>query len=155
MRLHARKFALAFVPMLAASAMFVAGCGTWKGFGRDVSNLGGKIEGKNETTATGLQGQQLTITTPRSVTFRRGQTQTFEIEILRRNFTGGVDVTLSTMPRGVTAEGPSNPVTGDVAAYVLKAGDAADMVRDQPVVVTVTGPGGVQASRTFELTVKE
>ena len=111
--------------------------------------------GCQRETVRGTGGQEMTVTIPRSVTIQRGQTKVVDVGIQRKAFTEGVGVAVSQLPKGVEAEVPSKPVETDKATVLLKASKFADLVGNQAVSVTVSGPSGMQAIQYFKLTVTE
>ena len=108
-----------------------------------------------DVTTRGPEGERMTATLPQSVTIQRGQTQVVKIGLERKNSTAGVNVAVSQLPSGVEAEVPAKPVETDQATILLKAAKSADLVRNQAVKVTLTGPNDTQATQYFQLTVTE
>jgi hypothetical protein len=104
----------------------------------------------------------LTVTSPQtfalsaqagSVTVAQGSSNTDAITVTPANgFTGGVTLTASGLPSGVTAGFTPNPATTGSSIMTLTASAAA--AAGGPVTVTITGTSGsLTASTTIELTV--
>ena len=108
----------------------------------------------NTNTAHGQAGQALTLSAPRSETISRGQTKTIEVGLARSGFTGPVRLTIAQLPAGVSAADAAMEVQTDAATFVLTASKDAALVENQSVRVAAEGPGGMEATEYFKLTVK-
>lgn len=140
---------------MTVGALLLTGCSTWHGLGKDIGKVGAGMEGKNTVTVSGTKARQMTVSVPRSVTIQRGQTKVFEVGIERKNFTEGVRVKVSQLPKGVTVDDSSKNVETDAVIFILEAAYSAYLVSDQAVKVTVDGPGDMQSIQVFRLTVKD
>jgi endoglucanase len=91
---------------------------------------------------------------PTSMTLARGASGTSTINIARSGgFTGGVTLSASGLPAGVTAGFSTNPATGASSVLTLAASSAAAL---GAATVTVTGTGGgLTRSATVGLTVSD
>ena len=107
------------------------------------------------STVRGTEGRSLTATTPRSMTIHRGASAPLEVGIDRENFTGPVTVSIFQLPGGVQSDQSSIEAEATSATFILTAGRAADLVRNQAVGVTVEDPNGRQATQFVSLTVTD
>ena len=128
---------------MTVGALLLTGCSTWHDLSTDTA------------TVSGTKDRQMTVSVPRSVIIQRGQTQVFEVGIERQNFTEGVRVKVSELPKGVTVDDSSKNVETDRAIFILEAENSAYLVSDQAVKVTVDGPGDMQSIQVFRLTIKD
>lgn len=106
-------------------------------------------------TVRGTQGRSLTATTPTSMTLHRGDTAPLEVGIDREKFTGPVTVSIFQLPKGVESDKSSIKAETTSATFILKCGNAADLVTNQAVGVTVEDPNGRQATQYVNLTVTD
>lgn len=106
-------------------------------------------------TVHGSDGQDLTVTMPRSVAIHRGEVATLEIAIDRSMFSDTVTVSIGQLPAGVTAEHSSMAVETTQATFSLFAAPSAPLVRNHAVFVTVADPDGRKVLQSLELTVSE
>jgi hypothetical protein len=113
------------------------------------------ISACQSATVRGTQGQSLTATTPTSMTIQRGDSATLEVGIDRERFTGPVTVSIFQLPAGVVADKSSIEAETTTATFILKAGAAADLVRNQAVAIRVEDPSGGQATQFVKLTVTD
>lgn len=111
--------------------------------------------GCQETTVRTSGGKQLTMTVPAGAAIRRGQTMPVEIGIRREGVEGGVTVSISQLPAGVSARESSKTVETDAATFVLTAEESAALVTNHAVQVTVRAPDGATARDHMRLTVRE
>ncbi|HEX5082157.1 MAG TPA: xyloglucanase [Blastocatellia bacterium] len=91
---------------------------------------------------------------PSSLTINRGANGTSTITVTRSGgFTGGVTLSASGLPAGVTASFNANPVTGESGALTLAASTTATL---GAATVTITGTGGgLTRTTTISLTVSQ
>jgi hypothetical protein len=91
---------------------------------------------------------------PSSLTINRGASGTSTITITRTGgFTGGVTLSASGLPSGVTASFSTNPATGGSSALTLSASSTATL---GAATVTITGTGGgLTRTTTLNLTVNQ
>ncbi len=111
--------------------------------------------GCQQETVQGPSGKALTLTTPSSVTIRRGGQRTVEMGIARKNTRADVTVSLSQLPSGVTVGESSRRVATDSVSFILKADPTAALVGGQAVTVTIEGPDGMRGTEHFRLSVVE
>jgi hypothetical protein len=104
-------------------------------------------------TVHGDDDTAVTATTVRSLTIRRGATATLQVDLMRRNTTGPVEVTVSNLPRGVDAEDASMSVETTAATFVLRASSTADLVTNHAIDLTVEDKDGRQVKQHVSLTV--
>ena len=105
------------------------------------------------TTVRGSHGEAFTATTDRSMTIRRGASAPLEVSIDRQNTTGPVTVSISQLPRGVNADKSSIHVESTAATFILTASEAAELVSNQAVGVTVEDTAGRRSLQYVNLTV--
>lgn len=108
-----------------------------------------------ETTVRGAHGEKLTLVKPSSQSVRRGDAETVTIHVKRNGFSDPINVSLSQLPAGVEAVDTPKSVTGDSVEVVLRASPTADLVSNQLVMVTASGPNGMGAQESFKLTVRD
>lgn len=114
-----------------------------------------KMEGCEKSTVRGPAGKQLTLAVPESFSIQRGAIEPLQIGLKRENFAAAVRVSLSKLPKGVSARQDSQTVETNAATFVLEASKDADLVTKQAVTVTAVGPDGMTVTENVELTVKE
>ena len=106
-----------------------------------------------QMSVRGPEGQEVTATTPMSLTIRRGSTEPLQVAIDRENFHGPVTVTIAQLPKGVSADRSSMTVDTTSATFALKASTTADLVSNQAVSVTIAAMDGRKAMQYVSLTV--
>ena len=104
-------------------------------------------------TVHGEDDTSVTATTVRSLTIRRGGQATLEVALNRRNMAGPVEVTVSNLPNGVSADDASMNVETTGATFILRASTSADLVTNHAVDLTVEDPNGHQVKQHVSLTV--
>ena len=109
----------------------------------------------NHTTVRGEADRKLTVTRPHDVTLHRGKAESMHVRFQRHNFDGPVTVAVSNLPGGVEAVDVPRQSQGNDDTIVLRASDRADLVDNHQAQVSLTGPDGMQATETFELSVKQ
>ena len=114
-----------------------------------------KMEGCEKATVRGPAGKQLTLAVPGAFSIQRGRVEPLQVGLKRENFTAAVRVSLSKLPKGVSARQDSQTVETDAAAFVLEASKDADLVTNHVVTVTAEGPDGMTVTENVNLTVKE
>lgn len=110
---------------------------------------------RSESTVRGPSGEKLSIEKPHHHDMRRGETERVIINLHRHDFSGPVRVVFSQLPSGVEAVDMPRSTDTDQMEVILRAGDNADMVSNQEVMVTAEGPEGIRASVGFTLTVRD
>jgi len=111
--------------------------------------------GCHTTEVNGPGGESVAATTPRSLTLHRGSSIALEVDIDREQFTGPVTVSVSQLPKGVSADRASAKVESTMATFVLEASKTADLVSNQKIAVTVEGMGGRKAMQYISLDVTD
>jgi len=106
------------------------------------------------TSVRGEHDQEMTETTPMSLTMHRGETVALEVGIDRKNFSGPVTVSVSRLPKGVSVDRATQKTESQTATFALKASDGADLVANQKLDVTLDGMDGRRATQYVALTVK-
>jgi len=81
-----------------------------------------------------------------------GSPQTVSVTITRTNYAGAVNLSVSGLPTGVTANSTS-PGTGNSGSIVLQASAGATLATNQAITVTASGSGVSAASATINVTV--
>jgi hypothetical protein len=121
------------------------------------STLLAVMSGCAKTTVEGSNGKKLTLVQPANQTVARGSSTEITVKIAREKFTDPVSVSFDKLPLGVEVTDSDKKIAADAttAEFTLKAGDKADLVSNQEVKVTVSGPDGMKASEPFKLTVKD
>jgi hypothetical protein len=90
---------------------------------------------------------------PSSITLvRGGSAQSVTVSLTRTNYTGGVTLSTSALPSGVTATF-TQPGTGNSGRITLKAASNATLVSNQTITITASGSGVSSVTATFSLTV--
>ena len=115
----------------------------------------GRVGGVDQTTVRGPSGERLTVVKPRNIDLKRGEAESFVVELRRRNFSDEVKVTVSKLPRGVEAVDAPRKTTSDEVEIVLRASEGADLVGNHQALVTAEGPDGIQATETLQISVRE
>jgi len=141
--------------VLTAALAIAAGCSDNNG-GFSQSDDGGRRDfWGRETTVRGENGEKLTLVKPSSQSVRRGDAETLTIRVKRNGLSDPVSVSLSQLPAGVEAVDTPKSVNGDSVEVVLRASPSADLVTNQLVMVTASGPNGMGAQESFKLTVRD
>ncbi len=129
-----------------AVVIMVAGC---------ESSSSSKRGASHDSTVRGPSDEKLTIMKPKDQDIARGETETVTVYLHREHFDGPVSLKVTNLPRGVEAVDAPRQTSDNNAKIVLRATANADLVSNHNVMVTAEGPGGMRASETFNLTVKE
>jgi len=109
------------------------------------------------STVKGPNDTSLTLVRPSDQSMSQGDTNQVSIMIRRANFEKDVPIKFSGLPSGVSIVEKDRIIpSGDaMRTFTLYADTDAKIVADQEVLVTVEGPGGIKATETFKLSVKE
>jgi len=141
---------------LTAALAVAAGCTENSGSALSDSGNGPKRDfWGRQTTVRGERGEKLTLVRPASQTVRRGDAETMTIRLKRSGISEPVNITVSQLPAGIEAVDMPKSTQSDAVEVVLRASPSADLVANQQVMVTATGPNGMSATETFRLTVKD
>lgn len=141
--------------LLTAALTLAAGCSDKNGmFSKNDDGVQRDFWGR-ETTVRGERGEKLTLVKPSAQSVRRGNAETLTIRVKRNGFSDPVSISLSQLPAGVEAVDTPKSVNGDSVEVVLRASPSADLVTNQLVMVTASGPNGMGAQESFKLTVKD
>lgn len=128
-------------------------------FATGLSMLAAAVLGCERTTVEGPGNQKLTLHKPANQTIERGASNAVKIEIDRGNFSDAVTVEFGQLPMGVriTDQEKEKKVLPDSKAvtFTLYAEPTADLVKNHRVTVTAKGSQDLQATETFELSVKD
>jgi hypothetical protein len=116
---------------------------------------GDGIVADNETTVRGESDRSLTVSRPHDVTLQRGKANSMRVRFDRHNFDGPVTISVANLPAGVEAVDVPRQSQGDDDTIVLQASDRADLVENHQARISLTGPDGMQATETFEVSVKQ
>ncbi|KAF0244231.1 MAG: hypothetical protein FD180_2741 [Planctomycetota bacterium] len=112
--------------------------------------------GCEKTSVEGASGKKLTLLQPASQTLKRGETNQIAITVARSNFADPVAVKFSNLPKGTTVvEDKKIDADKNIGTYTLHSGPDADLVTNHVAKVTVEGPGGMTATESFQITVKD
>ncbi len=118
--------------------------------------LAGLVAGCASTTATGPQGEALTLMRPVDQSLRRGETNKVSVYVRRDRFAGPVTFKIDQLPGGlevVEKELRAEPGK-DFAEFTLHAKPDADLVAGHAVRVTASGGEALAAVEWFHVTVK-
>lgn len=108
------------------------------------------------TSDENKKGMKLSLLTVANQTLKRGETNKIAITVTRSNFEGAIDVDFRNLPSGVKVVDAGEILADDnVRSFTLHAANDADLVEGHRAEVVVSGPGGLETSQNFEITVKE
>jgi hypothetical protein len=126
-------------------------------FATGLSMLAAAVLGCERTTVEGPGNQKLTLHKPADQTIERGATNELKIEIDRSNFRDAVAIEFGQLPMGVRLNDTEKKVLADAetATFTLFAEPTAELVKSHRVTVTAKGSPNLQATETFELSVKD
>jgi hypothetical protein len=110
-----------------------------------------------EKSTVGARGKKLTLVKPADQTITRGETDNVKISIGRDAFRDAVEIKFEDLPTGVHVQDQNMKIAPEESSgtFTLRADPNAQVVKDHPVRVTVTGPEGLSTSETFKITVKD
>jgi hypothetical protein len=112
--------------------------------------------GCEQTSVEGTGGKKLTLLAPASQTLKRGETNQIAITVTRSNFADSVSVKFSNLPKGTSVvEDKKIDADKNIGTYTLHSNPDADLVTNHVAKVTVEGPGGMTATESFQITVKD
>lgn len=109
--------------------------------------------GCQHSTVHGDDGTAVTVTTPRSITVKRGSSALLVVGIDRERFSGPVSVELGQLPDGVTADNESRSVETTSTTFVLEASHSAALVRNHSFHVTLEANDGHATTQEVTLSV--
>jgi hypothetical protein len=115
------------------------------------------LVGCEKSTVEGPAGKKLTLSKPADQTLKRGETNAVKVSISRSNFRDPVQVKFEGLPNGVTVQDLDRKINAEESSanFTLRAEPTADLVQNQEVKITVTGPDGLSVTESFKLTVKD
>ena len=113
--------------------------------------------GCRESTVHGADGSTIKVTKPADQTVRQGEAEQLSVTVTRNKVADPITLRITNLPAGVRVVEndkrlPSDQVT---ATFTLQADPTAALVSNHAAMVTAEGPGGLSASATFQVTVKE
>jgi hypothetical protein len=112
--------------------------------------------GCEKTSVEGAGGKKLTLIAPASQTLKRGETNQIAITVTRSNCADSVAVKFSDLPKGTSVvEDKKIDADKNVGTYTIHSTPDADLVTNHVAKVTVEGPGGMTATESFQVTVKD
>lgn len=106
-----------------------------------------------ESAASGTGGTRLALSKPSNQTLTQGESNKVAVSVDRTGFAEQVRVSFSNLPSGVSVADTTIPPGDSSKDFVLVAAADAEVVDKRIVTVRAEG-AGIDASQTFELTVK-
>jgi hypothetical protein len=106
-------------------------------------------------TVTGSGGKKLTLTAPAATTVKQGDSKDVTVTIKRTKFDEPVTVTLSDLPKGVTADESKKTIEKgqDSVKFTLTAADNANPEKGHKVKVTAKASDMTEGPLEFTLNV--